>query len=71
MTDKFQPGDKVALKTGGPVMTIKGHAVTHKSNGSTTIREKYECTWYDGKKVQQAVFIEDILKPMGQSRNLL
>lgn len=62
MANKFKSGDKVALKTGGPVMTIKGHAATRTLNGNIPIIDKYECTWYDGNKVQQAVFIEDILK---------
>ncbi|MEP7318188.1 MAG: DUF2158 domain-containing protein [Panacibacter sp.] len=66
MANKFNTGDKVSLKTGGPVMTIKGHAATHTSNGNIAIIDKYECTWYDGKKTQQAVFIEDILKLMSK-----
>ena len=62
MANKFKSGDKVVLKTGSPLMTIKGHAETHTSNGNIAIIDKYECVWSDGKKVQQAVFIEDILK---------
>lgn len=62
MANKFNPGDKVVLKTGSPLMTIKGHAANHTSNGNVAIMDKYECVWSDGKKVQQAVFIEDILK---------
>ena len=62
MANKFNTGDKVALKTGSAVMTVKGHAVTHTIPGNISIIDKYECAWYDGKKTQQAVFIEDILK---------
>ncbi len=67
MANKFKTGDRVALKTGGPVMTIKGHAATHTFNGNTAIIDKYECIWNDGKKNQQAVFIEDILRLISNS----
>lgn len=62
MANKFKAGDRVVLKTGSPLMTIKGHAATHSSNGNTVIKDKYECMWNDGKKTQQAVFIEEILQ---------
>ena len=67
MANKFKPGDKVVLKTGSPVMTIKSYAANHTSQGNVPIPDKYECVWSDGNKVQQAVFIEDILKPMPNS----
>lgn len=62
MASKFKPGDKVVLKTGSPVMTIKGHAATHTTHGNIAIIDKYECIWNDGQKTQQAVFVEEILK---------
>lgn len=62
MANKFNIGDRVALKTGSPVMTVKRHAETHTSNGLSTIVDKYECVWSDGNNRQQAVFIEDVLK---------
>ncbi|MEP6846348.1 MAG: DUF2158 domain-containing protein [Panacibacter sp.] len=66
MANKFQAGDKVMLKTGSPLMTVKGHAATHTSNGNIAIIDKYECIWSDGRKTQQAVFVEDILKLMSR-----
>lgn len=62
MTSKFKAGDKVSLKTGSPVMTIKANAASHTPNGNVTIKNRYECVWSDGSKQQQAVFIEDVLK---------
>lgn len=66
MSSKFKPGDKVVLKTGGPIMTIKNYAVKHSTSGNEPIMDKYECGWSDGKKMQQAVFIEDVLKLVPQ-----
>jgi len=68
MANKFKAGDKVVLKTGSPLMTIKGHAETHTSNGNIAIIDRYECIWSDGKKAQQSVFIEDILKMVEPSK---
>lgn len=62
MANKFKAGDRVSLKTGSAIMTIKGNAVMHNIPGNIAIKDKYECVWYDGMKTQQAVFIEDILQ---------
>ena len=61
MANKFKSGDKVALKTGSPVMTIASNAFTQTSKGIVSILNKYECVWSDGDKQQRAVFIEDVL----------
>lgn len=62
MNSKFKSGDKVALKTGSPVMTIKNNAFSQTPQGIVSIFNKYECVWSDGSKQQTAVFIEDVLK---------
>lgn len=62
MTSKFKAGDKVALKTGSPVMTITSNAFSNTPQGIVSILNKYECVWSDGNKQQKAVFIEDVLK---------
>ncbi len=62
MSNKFKSGDKVTLETGGNVMTIKGYARIHKANDTAVIANKYECEWYDGRKTQQAVFLESSLR---------
>ena len=67
MANKFNIGDRVTLKTGSPVMTVKRHAEKHTSYGLTAIIDKYECVWSDGNNRQQAVFIEDVLKLISAS----
>jgi uncharacterized protein YodC (DUF2158 family) len=62
MTSKFKAGDKVALKTGSPIMTIKNNAFSETPKGIVSIFNRYECVWSDGGKQQRAVFIEDVLK---------
>ena len=62
MSSKFKAGDKVALKTGSPVMTIKSNAFSQTPHGNVSILNKYECIWSDGGKQQRAVFIEDVLR---------
>ncbi|HRH50097.1 MAG TPA: DUF2158 domain-containing protein [Panacibacter sp.] len=62
MANKFNIGDRVALKSGSPVMTVKRHAEAHTAHGLTAIIDKYECVWSDGNNRQQAIFIEGVLK---------
>jgi uncharacterized protein YodC (DUF2158 family) len=45
MSDEFKPGDVVALKSGGPRMTIK-----FIENGEAS------CTWFEGGKLSHASF---------------
>ncbi len=62
MANKFKAGDVVKLKIGSHSMTIKGNATTSSQQVITLIPDKYECMWSDGKKIQTAVFREDILQ---------
>ncbi len=47
---KYKTGNLVKLKSGGPVMTIKG---IYMGN--------YRCQWFAGKKLTQGDFPEDSL----------
>lgn len=48
MPQKYEQGDLVQLKSGGPVMTVKKH-----SN-----RNGYRCTWFKGQTLQAGWFEE-------------
>jgi len=50
--DRFKPGDIVALKSGGPLMTV-----TRVEGGRTW------CEWFDGKVSQARFFDETVLRP--------
>ncbi|AIX48844.1 hypothetical protein PSNIH1_00500 [Pantoea sp. PSNIH1] len=52
MSDKFNSGDIVQLKSGGPEMTVKSYAVHH---------EAFQCQWFAGKKLEQGYFAEESL----------
>lgn len=52
MSDKFNSGDIVQLKSGGPEMTVKSYAVHH---------EAFECQWFAGKKLEKGYFVEESL----------
>lgn len=51
---KYNVGDQVQLKSGGPCMTIK--ELTRGSGG-------YRCQWFAGKKLDGGIFPEDSLMP--------
>jgi uncharacterized protein YodC (DUF2158 family) len=52
----FKIGDIVQLKSGGPLMTIT--SLPEPEMGTT----KYGCNWFNGKKIEYAGFIEEILQ---------
>lgn len=54
---KFNAGDLVELKSGGPVMTIERVAISH-SGGDIS----YACTWFAGSKENHKVFTEASLE---------
>ena len=54
MATKFQPGDLVVLKSGGPVMTVE--TVTSGSEPG------YWCSWFAGAKDNRRHFAEPALK---------
>ena len=62
MTSKFKVGDLVKLKTGSHSMKIKCNATRLFEQVPISIPDRYECMWSDGKKIQTAVFREDVLQ---------
>lgn len=56
MSQAFQPGQEVQLRSGGPIMTVVRFA-------KFTIKEGYECRWFDDKnKLCSDVFTEPELR---------
>lgn len=53
-TAKFETGDLVKLKSGGPIMTVQSQAST---SGTT-----FYCQWFAGKKLERGVFPGDSLE---------
>jgi uncharacterized protein YodC (DUF2158 family) len=51
---RFQVGDIVKLKSGGPEMTVRGRAPTVGA---------YDCQWFAGKKLESGRFPEESLEP--------
>jgi len=62
MPGKFKTNDRVQLKSGSHTMIVVGHAITRTHEGNVPIKDKYECSWYDGIKTQKAVFKETDIK---------
>ncbi|WP_411827778.1 YodC family protein [Luteolibacter sp. AS25] len=58
-TTKFNKGDTVTLKSGGPVMTVKGEK---KANLRSDVMIGYYCQWFAGKKLEQGDFPPESLK---------
>ena len=69
MSNKFKANDRVQLKSGSHTMTVIGNAKTHTSGINVPIKNKYECSWFDGKKSQKAIFNEDDIKLIEKSKN--
>lgn len=49
MTEKFEPGDVVRLKSGGPAMTVSHH-------GTADNADDVMCEWFVGSARSQKVF---------------
>jgi uncharacterized protein YodC (DUF2158 family) len=67
MAAKFQIGDVVRLKSGGPEMTVSH--ITLKGSTQAFGPEKHEytsytCQWFAGSKAQHRSFREEILEPV-------
>ena len=58
MEHKFNKGDVVVLKSGGPKMTVDSYAW----HGNYESKDIVICFWFDGKKKKQAQFNQDTLK---------
>ena len=59
MDKKFNKGDIVVLKSGGPKMTVDGYAW----HGNYESNEAVVCFWFDGSKKKEAIFNQETLKP--------
>lgn len=59
MSDKFKPGEKVVLKSGGPVMTVHSFETNQAPIG---YRNSYRCQWFAGKKLESGFFAEESLE---------
>jgi uncharacterized protein YodC (DUF2158 family) len=57
MAQKFKPGDIVALKSGGPPMTVTEELSSHLTGRPTN----YQCQWFAGKKLEAGIFPADAL----------
>ena len=54
MAQKFNAGDLVQLKAGGPKMVVEQFL---------TYQQAYECTWFSGAKHNSQQFKEEALVP--------
>ena len=51
---KFQPGDFVQLKSGGPKLTVDSYCFGNNIN--------YCCIWFDGFKFIKEIFSEEAIQ---------
>jgi uncharacterized protein YodC (DUF2158 family) len=59
-TGKFDIGDIVKLKSGGPDMTVQ--ALPNAANSN------YTCQWFAGKKLESGRFPSDSLEQVGAEK---
>jgi len=62
MSSKFKVNDRVQLISGSHTMTVIGYAKMPSPEGNILIKDKYECSWFDGMKSQKAIFKEVQIK---------
>jgi uncharacterized protein YodC (DUF2158 family) len=58
MGDKYATGDKVQLKSGGPIMTVDALMTSTFQTG------KYRCQWFSGASLKEGYFPYDSLRPV-------
>ncbi len=54
-SNKYNVGDIVKLKSGGPEMTVRA--------APDVVGRSYTCQWFAGKKLEQGVFPQESLEP--------
>lgn len=63
MTEKkFQIGDIVLLKSGGPKMTVTKHVGTTPFSGPSQYTGNVECTWFIDNELKRGTFPQDSLE---------
>lgn len=58
---KYKIGDKVKLKSGGPIMTVHNTSVSNPIQYRGNLR----CQWFAGKKLEEGYFPEDSVEEAG------
>ncbi|WP_369920369.1 YodC family protein [Marinomonas polaris] len=61
MSNKYNIGDIVKIKSGGPDMTINKVSINVSTEEFTG---NYHCQWFAGKKLDTGIFPEDSLVPV-------
>jgi len=62
MSEEFQKGDVVQLKSGGPTMTVQDIG----DFSSSGIQDGILCVWFDGRKKYSDVFDRSVLRKYAQ-----
>lgn len=71
-TNLFNPGDRVQLRSGGPVMIVQKYPLKHSVLFGWYVDDKtVECTWYDTEKgFQKRHFLQrNLVKSPYESSN--
>ena len=61
---EFNIGDKVQLKSGGPVMTVQADLGSFGEG-----QKQYKCKWFAGNKLQSGDFAVDALELVEDETN--
>ncbi|CAI2765696.1 YodC family protein [Flavobacterium collinsii] len=62
MEKKFQIGDSVVLKSGGPTMTVTRHIGTTPLSGPSQYTGRVQCSWFIDNKVERDEFPQEALE---------
>ena len=71
MNNQFKPGDAVKLKVSNVQMMVRGIAHIPSEQESVAAKERYECVWYDDKKLQRGIFSKDLLEWLAPNYDIL
>ena len=62
MEKKFEIGNCVILKSGGPTMTVTKHVGTTPLRGASQYSGKIDCTWFFENELKFGTFPQDTLE---------
>ncbi|GAB3767228.1 YodC family protein [Spirosoma pomorum] len=69
---KFNLGDLVQLKSGGPAMTIGSCKTDFVEQGSLEkVGQIWTCQWFDGNTLSKGDFHEDTIQSVDESSDFL